>query len=282
MGKVSTNDSRHVFSHGGAWKENGRTARLGYSYWRKMDIGTEDQTGLFPSLLSARPEGCQFSGIDLDLRFELRTFRTYIGSLSSPLTLQMDVPGWAIVTGSRVVFCVPQFEAHTEYLGTGLGALVATGATAVSKQRAQTRQRDRVIAGHLYLDTVTRIESASKRGGPLGGGALNDLQIYGIEAVTFPGEPRELSVRFGIEGWTQIEVHSVAHWLARCIAIQRKDRLIDTDMIEGSDNVSLRELAEGRTPETRAAPDGAKTFASYTLPGATAIERRPVSAEEQE
>ena len=79
-----------------------------------------------------------------------------------------DLTAWACITDSRVIFAASKFEKGSSWVGWGpLGVTVAVAATGISKARAASRSRGKILAGQIRYPWL-RQAGASLRDGRKG------------------------------------------------------------------------------------------------------------------
>src|SRR4051794_28200603 len=219
------------------------------------------------------PPGSEVPEYDRD---EFVVHRVYGGSVSLEVSGIAD-RGWTevwspprhasvVVTDRRVVVGCREFDRGSTYWGTGMGAVVAAGATAVSRARARGRTAGQCLAmqwRHAWVSAVGYLAG--------GGGWQSGLaRVAGLpteQIALVADEPgMQWRLRFGSPGEPAVPQRAAA--VATAIV---RDRLAAPDELAAPERAALRRLQSTGTPLGRG-PGGS---AAVRLPGARAVGWRP-------
>lgn len=76
-----------------------------------------------------------------------------------------DLTAWACITDSRVIFAASKFDKGSSWSGWGLiGLTVAVAATGISKARAASRSRGKILAGQIRYPWLRQVGASLRDG----------------------------------------------------------------------------------------------------------------------
>jgi hypothetical protein len=174
-----------------------------------------------------------------------------------------------VVTDRRVVIGCREFDRGSTYWGTGMGAVVAVGATAVSRARARGRTAGHCLAmqwRHAWVSAVGYLAG--------GGGWQSGLaRLAGVpteQIAVIADEPgMQWRLRFGSPGEPAVPQRATA--VATAIV---RARLTAPDELAAPERAALRRLESTGTPLRGDRGESA----AVQIPGARAVGWRPGAA----
>lgn len=231
--------------------------------WTFLGIidGSDDDPALYPVLSergSVRP-------VALDVEDGQRTMffnatRVTIDQRNStlpPVTLQdhRELNFCAIITDERLIVYCEKFDKGGGWLGFGDGAAVlALGANTVSKVRAASRRRGKLLAGQVRYSWLSSVVALPK----VEWGTSEKLRLV---VATHQNPSRALQITLSLP--KQVNADSVATEIVRRAARQRLNHVdIPREM-----RAAVQALATGRDrSQTQSSDQTQRPFGEYELP----------------
>jgi hypothetical protein len=75
-----------------------------------------------------------------------------------------DIKAVLYITDARAVFCCEKYDKGGMWTGVGYGAVIAIGATIVSKTRAAYRRKGKMLAGHMRYSWLSHVGGYTQSG----------------------------------------------------------------------------------------------------------------------
>lgn len=165
-----------------------------------------------------------------------------------------DLTAWACITDSRVIFAASKYDRGSSWFGWGpVGLAVAVAATGISKARAASRSRGKILAGQIRYPWLCQV-GASLRDGRKGADRIR----LGY-ATREQGMPPASFVLDMLLPWGTVSPLDAAQDIARRCAAYR---LRNYRQLDDSKRARLTELASA----TLAPPSSADRYTIATMP----------------
>lgn len=164
-----------------------------------------------------------------------------------------DVTAWACITDSRVIFAASKFDKGSSWIGFGpIGVTVAVTAMAISKARAMSRSRGKILAGQVRYPWLHQA-GASLRNGRKGTDRIR------LGYATFEQGMHALFVLDMRLPWATVSpLEATQDIIRRCAAY----RLRNYPQLDDHKRARLTELAS----ITLASPNAPGKYASVVMP----------------
>jgi hypothetical protein len=223
-----------------------------------------DGDGRVWPVLPAQPDGMLVAHEDLDgeriVRLPVSSVAVLevTGGGQRTVFASSDLAGTLYVTDGRVVFASANFDKGSTWVGFGgIGLAVALTATAVSKTRAASRRRGKILTGQVRYPWLSSVHAHPRSGR----GSREKLRL-GFATCDEQGSwiPYLLDVTLPAGTFSALQA---AQDIARRAAAFR---LAHYSPAEGQ-RVALIELASAPV----LAPPAAGQFAGYVMPGSSAV-----------
>lgn len=130
----------------------------------------EDTDGSIWPLMASEPGGMLTEPEDGDGRNVLHfPVNAVAVSAASPAGLKQQlslrkITAWITITDSRVIFAASKWDKGSTFVGFGAGAVIALAATGVSKARAASRSKGKILAGQVRYPWLMLAGASAKTG----------------------------------------------------------------------------------------------------------------------